>query len=133
MLLGREGPLALGHNYSERLWSYWGVPGDIDPLGYRKKISIERAVVAVAMRVQFGGFLQDCVLFASRRILPAWALVYFVALVFLQKTTLKVVRGNRTAWFLSKLNVSSIGILQSKMMQISEIELNCDLFSARAK
>ena len=57
-----------------------------------------------------------------------------MTLVFLQKkTTLKVVRGNMAAWFLSKLNVFSTGMLQSKMMQISEIELNRDLFSARAK
>lgn len=57
-----------------------------------------------------------------------------MTLVFLQKkTTLKVVRGNMAAWFLSKLNVFSTGMLQSKMMQISEIELNRDLFSVRAK
>ncbi len=57
-----------------------------------------------------------------------------MTLVFLQKkTTLKVVSGNMAAWFLSKLNVFSTGMLQSKIMQISEIELNRDLFSARAK
>ena len=61
-------------------------------------------------------------------------LAFLVTLVFLQKkTTLKVVRGNRTAWFWDKLNVFSTGMLQSKMMQISEIELNRDLFSVRAK
>lgn len=55
-------------------------------------------------------------------------------LVFLQKkTTLKVVRGNMAACFLDKLNVFSTGMLQSKMMQITEIELNRDLFSVRAK
>ena len=37
------------------------------------------------------------------------------------------------AWFWGKLNVLGTGMLQSKMMQISEIELNRDLFSARAK
>ena len=57
-----------------------------------------------------------------------------MTLVFLQKkTTLKVVRGNMAAWFLDKLNVFSTGMLQSKMMQISEIELSRDLFSVRAK
>ena len=57
-----------------------------------------------------------------------------MTLAFLQKkTTLKVVRGNMAAWFLSKLNVFSTGMLQSKIMQISEIELNSDLFSVQAK
>ncbi|MCI7140339.1 hypothetical protein [Alistipes sp.] len=37
------------------------------------------------------------------------------------------------AWFLDKLNVSNTGMLPSKMMQISEIELNRDLFSVQAK
>ena len=50
-----------------------------------------------------------------------------------KKTTLKVVRGNMAAWFLDKLNVFSTGMLQSKIMQISEIELNRDLFPVRAK
>lgn len=37
------------------------------------------------------------------------------------------------AWFLDKLNVFSTGMLRSKMMQISKIEPNRDLFSVRAK
>ena len=57
-----------------------------------------------------------------------------MTLVFLQKkTTLKEVRGNMAAWFLDKLNVFSTGMLQSKMMQISEIELNRDLFFGPGK
>lgn len=47
--------------------------------------------------------------------------------------TLKEVRGNMAAWFLDKLNVFSTGMLQSKMMQISEIELNRDLFFGPSK
>ena len=56
-----------------------------------------------------------------------------MTLVFLQKKTLKEVRGNMAAWFLDKLNVFSTGMLQSKMMQISEIELNRDLFFGPSK
>ena len=47
--------------------------------------------------------------------------------------TLEVVRGNMAAWFLSKLKVFSTGLLLSKMMQISEIELNRDLFFGPSK